>query len=1272
MSNTRIQVRTQRSINARMITNRSWALALTLSSIALSCAPSGRTAGSAEQSLAALRAAAGRANATAAQRRDAALAEFVAPGGDPSRASAALQELARARDVRALFVTALIDGQQGRFAQARDGFVAVIDRAREASDDPLAPALAELAASRLITLRADAAGFRAAFVPLVDRVVADPGALGAEATFELLETAVRWAREKGDRAAADRWTRASNCVTRWRVAGAFGPHPMVSFDKHFEAESTAPLASDYDLGPGRGRRPVYDAYARGCAANLGSGRTQDGVFVAASDLVLDRDSTGILRVESPNPFVILVDGEEVGRLDPRRTAVGTIASVRLQLPAGRHTLRVKLASRYFSPLLVASFNDEHGRGVGRFEVASGGAHARPPTVLASDPAPAPREPFERFVRALEAFSRRDAVAARELLRPLATDDAPALVQISWADVVLSDPFTPAQVARDRARRALEAARRKDERAFFPWLALARLASADDRADAALELSRTANQRFANNPEVVADLVERLLERNWDGEARTLVEAVAPTLGDDVCWPQRVLFQLAQRRGDGQSERALAERLRTCDALSESAAFTAVRQRRWGDAGQEYTRLLEGESEARALRRSLADLARQSGRWADAERGFAAILREQPEDVQLRSDLADLRLALGDEVAARALLASEITASPSAMSDLLRAHALLARRDALDPWRLDGREVLRNYRPRARQYEDGQVLVLDYTVRRVFDDGSAVELTHNILDLRTQEAVDEHATFTPPEGATLTLLRTHKADGRVLEPEAIARLDAVAYPDVRPGDAIEYEFVRVFPANEVTAGGFRSERFYFQGTEMPYDRTECVLVVPSAMERRLEISPRGPLPPVRRAEHGGALVELRWGLRESLRREPEPMSVAFREFTPSVDVGVERTYPRMITALRERLAETSPRDPAAERLVAQLTRSASTRSEKLARLYRWVLANIDQEGGGTPFASAPQMLTARSGHRARVLQYMLELADVPVTMALARPGFADQTESELADDDVFQSILLEVETEQGRRWVSVADRDAPLGYLPPAVSGQPAILLDENASRRTLPVVADGTHSRVAEVRMRLDEDGSATATVVETLRGSWAVSWRDSLRRIDRANLDREFEGYVGRQVSAASLTNLAIDHREEPEQDLVMRYSFSAPDVASAGEGGVLAFEGVFPAELASTYAARQQRTVALYHPETVDATLDLHVTLPAGARAELPSSHEVTAPGARWSIRYESTADGFHVVRRVVVPGGRVSAADYPRFAEAIRQLDRAEQQRVTIRLR
>ena len=86
-----------------------------------------------------------------------------------------------------------------------------------------------------------------------------------------------------------------------------------------------------------------------------------------------------------------------------------------------------------------------------------------------------------------------------------------------------------------------------------------------------------------------------------------------------------------------------------------------------------------------------------------------------------------------------------------------------------------------------------VLVLDYTVRRVLPDGSALELTHNVVRLQSQEGVDQHATLDNlPQGAMLLTLRTHKADGRVLEPDAIARLEGVAFPDVHIGDAIEFD------------------------------------------------------------------------------------------------------------------------------------------------------------------------------------------------------------------------------------------------------------------------------------------------------------------------------------------------------------------------------------------------------------------------------------------------------------------------------------------------
>jgi hypothetical protein len=134
----------------------------------------------------------------------------------------------------------------------------------------------------------------------------------------------------------------------------------------------------------------------------------------------------------------------------------------------------------------------------------------------------------------------------------------------------------------------------------------------------------------------------------------------------------------------------------------------------------------------------------------------------------------------------------------------------------------------------------------------------------------------------------------------------------------------------------------------------------------------------------------------------------------------------------------------------------------------------------------------------------------------------------------------------------------------------------------------------------------------------------------------------------------------------------MVFRYTFSAPGVANVSRGR-LVFDGIFHAEAARTYAELPERTVPLWNGDPVRATLDLHVTLPEGAQLEdLPSPAEGEAPGVRWSLRWERTPEGFHHVRQVNVPTGRVSVSDYGAFATSVRALDTADTNRVVARLR
>jgi hypothetical protein len=236
-------------------------------------------------------------------------------------------------------------------------------------------------------------------------------------------------------------------------------------------------------------------------------------------------------------------------------------------------------------------------------------------------------------------------------------------------------------------------------------------------------------------------------------------------------------------------------------------------------------------------------------------------------------------------------------------------------------------------------------------------------------------------------------------------------------------------------------------------------------------------------------------------------------------------------------------------------------------------------------------------------------------------------------------------------------------------MPPSLAGQPGILIGAHAPRVTMPAYRSTDHTRAITVRLALDRDGNGRADVTERLHGTWAVTWREMLRQIDAANLEREFESYVGHQVTAASLTSLHIDGQDDPNADLVLHYTFTAPGIATPRENG-LVFEGVYPAELAGSFAQLPRRTTTLYQGEPLETSLDLTVTLPQGAHiTEMPHGAQGDNPALHWSVRYENTADGFHFVRTISAPPSRVTPAQYAAFAQTARGIDTAESQRLVV---
>src|SRR5690606_2146702 len=126
------------------------------------------------------------------------------------------------------YLSAVEREHHGHPSEALDGFAEVIRRARE-SADPLAPALAEVAAAELESLDDGVPRFGARVSEALAEVHASPGHIGPGARSTLADLLIDIAYRQGDLARVRALTESQRCVTEWKVAGPFGPRALLGF-----------------------------------------------------------------------------------------------------------------------------------------------------------------------------------------------------------------------------------------------------------------------------------------------------------------------------------------------------------------------------------------------------------------------------------------------------------------------------------------------------------------------------------------------------------------------------------------------------------------------------------------------------------------------------------------------------------------------------------------------------------------------------------------------------------------------------------------------------------------------------------------------------------------------------------------------------------------------------------------------------------------------------------------------------------------------------------
>lgn len=1185
-----------------------------------------------------------------------AIAEHLSDGGDPEAARESLAHAKKlgANTLRLLYVEAEEHVLEGRPAEAFTAFSELVKRALSDAD-PLAPLLAEVGISSLIDMNDAVNDYRPRMAQLLAELRPQADKLGLTGAHLLRMQTLGLALQGADLAAAEQAAKDAGCVQEAQVAGPFGPRELLGFDQVLPPEAQGPFAASYDLGPGRGETKVRSLNTRRCMLGLGRGARDPfaGTSYVRAEVSVETTQDYVLRLESPNSLVLWVDGKEIERVDLRTQPAFGVRFLPLKLSAGKHEFKIKVSSRHPNPVVAMALVPGALSAIERVAV---------PEISTS---------FSRYVAAKVALTRGNGVYAREILRGVEQTKPSAHWLVLSAAASIADPLRPAELRRDGARELLRRAARQNGTAWYPAVGLANLEAAEGRSKEAIDALRDAEERWPNVISIRTSLIDQLRERGYVEEADERIQELSRAM-PSACAVANLELSAARARGRIEQMAVLGERVMKCDSTSTARFSVLKAQRKYAEAAAELARLRDLADPLDASQRVESDL-EQAELMGDGAKVRA--LREKRSELwQDRPgpvlDQADRLLEGGKQQAAVDYLGAALAKYPNQLHETRRAHEALGGESLFTGFRKNGAAVIAEFEKSGKQYQEPQVLVLDYTVVRVFEDGSSSDLTHNIIRVQSQEAVDENGEFSLPDGARLLTLHTVKADGTRLEPEPIAGKNSLSLPTLAPSDYVEFETVRGESPSAGFPGGYLGNRFYFRSFEVPFDHSELVVILPASMEPVFD--PRGPAPKVVQETRDGLKI-LRWTERESRPLSPEPLSVASREFLPSVNLGIKVSWDAYIESLRDLLSDKDIVDPAAKQtLLAILGEDKSAApSVKAQKLFRWVTDQI--EPTDEVFGLAPAMLATRTGHRERILKYLLTLAEIPSELVLVRSIDADHSEAKLPDPETFGHLVLRVQTEKGEVFLHAGQRHAPFGYLPAHVRDEAALVLNAKAERTRTPKGEAEQDKRSVVAQVELKANGAATIRVRETFRGQSAIGWRNDLDEIPAAELSARFEeSYAASLVPGARLSKLSVEERENAELPLVVEYELEV-DALGHRTDKEQRLPPFITSQLAARFARQGVRTVTEIVAPPMVTDVEVQFTLPTGAKVlAAPRSQNLEHPfGARFTANTRTDEQRVVLNRTLLLPLGRVTPEAYSGFAAFCRGVDLAEAAELVVQL-
>lgn len=1047
----------------------------------------------------------------------------------------------------------------------------------------------------------------------------------------------------------------------WHWTGPFSFQDHIGFQKVHPPESDAVLAERYTVG-----EHILTRRTHRFESQVQPAWPAVGVYYLETFVEVTQPARFILALNTQSHTRVWINDEVLLHRDQEDGYPPAELARLVELSPGKHRIRVKFAAgsgRSNFDLQLIALGDPRpplktAAPTSSWAQATPGLWLKQQGGLPSDVHAMANNPFLLWLAATYAHAVGDFERGRlaaELAAPLLGNFVPMLEVDAW--LLQADPGLDPSIGIGEAFTRLQRALEIDKRAGVIYLDLALIYSNQGMVEDALS---SIEQLIAVAPDAFIAHYYRFVLLDQQGWTQLALGALkeAHKLDPRNCEISGHVVQLTPNA----ELSVIEESARSCPAVLEHEALDQIAAGAHEAALDIYQKLFERFPN----RLDLIPVIARVLTTLDREPEALALLESFPEEASGRTEAVrsrvDLLFSQGDSSAAAAVLDEALGAEPANLRHI-ELKRLFGGERILADLRIDGLRVVQDYLADARNYTQSAYYLLDYAAFRYFPDGSSLSVTHQILQVRNKDGIDQFGEVRFPADAIITQLRTIKSDGiTVIEPESIPHKNSISMPNLAPGDFIEMEYLQATTANARRDPSFIAPRWFFKIPEAPLMYSELIVELPEGLEPQIDL--RGPVVAPEITTHDG-FKRYRYLMTEMLPPRPEPNGPSQVELVPSVQFGYGYSIDDIRLLYANDLADLTRTTPYLEHAYEEAIEGAVSHDQIAYRIFRFLERSIVDDSQSIFDKPASWVWTSGKGSRLLLMKALLDIGGVPNEMVLVKPFSAPVADNAVPELRFYSQPVLRVDVgDDAPLWLDPSLTHARYNYVAPGLQGQPAVAL-ATGERLTVGRFDPDMDRSTTHLELMFDETGAVSATGTDITDGVRGTNIRQYYERnaADWARIQRDLSAQLTRFFNDAQVVDFTFEGFSE-EGPISVSYDFIATNVAQRSGDSLLFRAQFYPQELSARFASQQTREQTLVLAGPIRSQLTVNMTLPPGfSVSQAPQPLRLDTPFGVYSKEVEVQDQVIVIRERVDLPKQRISPEQYKAFRELAAQIDSAQ---------